>query len=374
MINLNHKKNREYALHPLLRQTRSQSHNNKIRCLPVFLFLFQLIILSLTGCNVLNSEQNKTNKEAQCISKTSFLLNTIIKIQIYDSDDEALLEGCFDLIKKYESICSRTDKTSELYALNHRTLPSSGSGYEISKKLSDIIKYGLYYSKLSDGDFDISIAPISCLWNFTAKKPSLPLNLSIKHAIEYVNYNYIKLDGNNVAFSKKGVRIDLGGIAKGYIADKVKAYLLDNEVRSAMINLGGNILCIGSKPDQSPFNVGIQKPYGDQNETIAVIEVSDSSVVSSGIYERFFTIGNKSYHHILNPKTGYPYENNLLSVTIISSASVDGDGLSTACLALGLEKGMSLIDKTPGTYAIFITKDYELHYSQDFEKAIKIVN
>ncbi|HHX11411.1 MAG TPA: FAD:protein FMN transferase, partial [Clostridiales bacterium] len=127
------------------------------------------------------------------------------------------------------------------------------------------------------------------------------------------------------------------------------------------------------KPDGSPFNVGIQMPYADRNETIAAMEISDMSVVSSGIYERYVTIEGKSYHHILDPKTGYSFENNLISVTIISPYSVDGDGLSTTTFALGLDKGMELIDGLPDTYAIFITDDYKLHYSKGFEEAIKII-
>lgn len=126
---------------------------------------------------------------------------------------------------------------------------------------------------------------------------------------------------------------DLGAIAKGYIADQVKEFLIDKGVGSAIINLGGNVLCLGSKPGGQAFKVGIQKPYADRNETIAIMELSDMSVVSSGVYERFFVKDGVSYHHILNPATGYPLDYGLISVTIISEKSVDGDGLSTTCFA-----------------------------------------
>jgi thiamine biosynthesis lipoprotein len=183
----------------------------------------------------------------------------------------------------------------------------------------------------------------------------------------------VQLSGREITYAKEGIGIDLGAIAKGYIADRVKEYLIKNGVKSALINLGGNLLCIGSKPDNIPFQIGIQKPYADRNETIATMEISDLSVVSSGVYERFFELDGKFYHHILNPKTGYPYDNGLISVTIISEKSVDGDGLSTSCFALGLDKGLQLIDRLPNTYAVFITKDYKLHYSSDFESAIRIL-
>lgn len=167
--------------------------------------------------------------------------------------------------------------------------------------------------------------------------------------------------------------INLGAIAKGYIADKMKEYLVEQGVKSAIIDLGGNVLCVGEKTDASPFRVGIRKPFADRSETAAIMEISDKSVVSSGVYERFFKKDGVLYHHILNPKTGYPYENNLISVTIISDESTDGDGLSTTCFALGLEKGMELVNSLSDVQAVFITDDYELHYSEDFQDEITLV-
>lgn len=166
--------------------------------------------------------------------------------------------------------------------------------------------------------------------------------------------------------------LDLGAIAKGYIADKIKEFLMEKGVKSAIINLGGNVLCIGGKPDKAPFNIGIQKPFADRKETIAVMELSDKSIVSSGIYERFFERDGNFYHHILNPKTGYPYDNSLVAVTIISDKSVDGDGLSTSCFALGLEEGMKLINSIENVHAVFITDDYKPHFSDGFEEAIPL--
>ena len=150
--------------------------------------------------------------------------------------------------------------------------------------------------------------------------------------------------------------------------DKIKEFLLSKGVKSAIINLGGNVLCIGSKPDKTPFRIGIQKPFADRSETIATVDITDQSVVSSGIYERFFEKDGQLYHHILNPKTGYPYDNSLISVTIICDSSTDGDGLSTSCFALGLEKGMELINSLPDVHSVFITSDDKLHYSENFQK------
>ena len=147
----------------------------------------------------------------------------------------------------------------------------------------------------------------------------------------------------------------------------MKAYLKEKGVNSAVINLGGNVLCVGSRPDGSPFKIGLQKPYATHTETVAALDITDMSVVSSGVYERHFIKDGVNYHHILDPSTGYPYENGLIQVSIISPLSVDGDGLSTTCFALGLEKGMELIDGMDGIYAVFMTEDGTLHYTEGAE-------
>lgn len=331
------------------------------------------IVLLLTGCSNFSTENNILSEKSQPIKKTSLLLDTVVTIQIYDSQDESILDGAIDIIKKYDLIFSRTNENSELYKLNHRLLPHDGLSYTISDELADILSHGIRYGNLSNGSFDITIAPILSLWDFKSDNPILPEQSSIDKAIPLVDYKNIILENNTLTFKNEGIEIDLGGIAKGYIADRIKDYLLEQGVKSAMINLGGNVLCVGSKSDGTPFNIGIQMPYADRNVTIAAMEISDMTVVSSGIYERYVTIEDKSYHHILNPDTGYPYESNLISVSIISPYSVDGDGLSTTAFALGLEKGMKLIEGIPDIYGIFITDDYELHYTKGFEETINII-
>ncbi len=345
--------------------------HNKIKFVIVLIWL--VLSMAFTGCSSSIKKENEDLKP-NFITKSAFLLNTEVTINLYDKQEEEILDECMKLIKDYERIYSRTDETSELYSLNNRTAPHVGLTYQISDDLSDIVKYGLYYSKLSEGAFDITIAPITSLWNFTSPTPMLPTEEALQAALPLVDYKNINLLQNEITFAKDGVQIDLGAIAKGYIADKVKDYLLSRGVTSAMINLGGNVLCVGEKPDGTPFHVGIQKPYADRNETIAIMNINDLSVVSSGIYERFFTLNGKSYHHILNPETGYPYKNNLLSVTIISPKSTDGDGLSTTCFALGLDKGLELINSLSDIHAIFITDDYQIHYSKGFEDAITLTS
>ncbi|MGI6068956.1 MAG: FAD:protein FMN transferase [Blautia sp.] len=312
----------------------------------------------------------KPGGQAEPIRISGFKLNTVVEITIYDSTDESLLEDALGLCDHYEDLFSRTKETSELFKLNHRTLPKSKDGWTVSPETAELILQGLKYSQLSHGAFDITIEPVSSLWDFTSEDKVVPAQAQIEQALPHVGWQKVQVQGSTVTFADDDTRLDLGAIAKGYIADRIKAFLMEKGVQSATINLGGNVLCIGDKLDGSPFKIGIQKPFADRNETIAVVDVSGRSVVSSGIYERFFEKDGTLYHHLLNPQNGYPYDNGLVAVSIISSQSVDGDGLSTACFALGLEKGMALIDSLDDVQAIFITDDYQVHYSQNFDEEL----
>ena len=346
-------------------------------------------ILLFTGCQ--NTTGTSTATEKEPISISSIKLNTAIQITIYDSQDKSLLDDCLALCDRYELIFSRTNENSELYKLNHRisdsvvsnqtietqTTPYQVNGttntWNISEYLAALLSQGLSITRESDGAFDIAIAPLTSLWDFTAEDPKVPDDADIQKVLPLCSSDGVTIDGQDITLPSDDIQFDVGAIAKGYIADRLKDFLVKKGVNSAIINLGGNILCIGSKPDGTPFKVGIQKPFADRNETEAVMDITGKSVVSSGIYERCFKQNGKLYHHILNPKTGYPYDNSLISVTIISDQSVDGDALSTTCFALGLEDGLKFAEKK-GVQAVFITEDYELHYTDGFQDEINVTD
>ena len=239
------------------------------------------------------------------------------------------------------------------------------------KEAAELIRTGLYYSGHSGGAYDLTIEPLSTLWNFTGGTHEVPPAQAVAEAAARVDYRLIRLEGNTLTFLSPDVTLDLGSIAKGYIADRVKEYLVSRGVASAIINLGGNVLCVGQRPDNEPFRIGLQKPFEDRNELIARLRIRDQSVVSSGVYERCFTVDGTNYHHLLNPDTGYPYDNGLIAVTIVSPHSVDGDALSTACFSMGLEKGMALLQSMEGIYGYFITGDYEIHYSDGAKELLE---
>lgn len=314
----------------------------------------------------------KMQKPEEPITATAFKLNTVVKVTIYDSQDEKILQDALALCDKYEKIFSRTRTDSEIYLLNEGKLPQEDGYYILSEECAELVEKGLYYSELSGGAFDITIEPLSSLWDFTSGEKQIPDPQTLVEAQKHVGYEKVELKGNKIRFQEDGMGLELGAIAKGYIADKIKEFLISEGIESAVIDLGGNVLCIGARPDGEAFRVGIQKPFADRNETVATAGIRDRSVVSSGIYERYFEKDGKLYHHILNPKSGYPYENGLTAVTILSDESVDGDGLSTVCFALGLEKGLELINSLPDTQAVFITEDGELHYSEHFEEEVPL--
>ena len=311
--------------------------------------------LLLSGCSGLPRERSQTY--------TDTLFDTVISVQIFDSVDEDVLKGCEKLCKKYDSMFSNKIEDSEISRINS----AGGNPVEVSKETIKLIKKGIYYSEMSDGVFDITIAPVSNLWDFKAETPLVPSPEAIAEAVSHVNYENIIIRDNTVKLTDPHAGIDLGAIAKGYIADRIKDYLEEEGVRHAMINLGGNVLAMGSKLDGSDYNIGIQKPFDETGEPITSVKISDKSVVTSGIYQRYFKADGKIYHHILDPNTGYPCENNLYSVTILTDSSLTADALSTTCFLLGYDRGMKLINQLDNVDAVFITNDNQIHYSKNFQ-------
>lgn len=301
-------------------------------------------------------------KKTEPITRSAFAFNTFITITLYDTEDVSILDQCIRLCGDYEKLLSKTVEGSDIYRINHRR-PDERQ-IEVSPETAELIEKGLYYSRLSDGAFDITIAPLSDLWNFTDGEKKVPEPSSVAEAASKVGYEKVRVSGNQIELSDSQVQLDLGAIAKGWIADRIKEYLVKQGVESAVINLGGNVLCLGKQVSGEPFRIGLRKPFGERYEQAAVLEITDQSVVSSGVYERNFIQDGVNYHHILNPKDGYPYQNGLTDVTIVSPESVDGDGLSTTCFSLGLEEGMKLADSLDGVYAFFITEDGTIHYSK----------
>ncbi len=302
----------------------------------------------------------KLDKLKTPIAKTNVsLMHTVSEITLYDVGDEKLLDECYSIINYYEELLSSNPEkaeTSEIYKLNN----ANGEKVELSNDTLQCLKYGYEYSKNSENTFDITIGALSGLWNFP-EATIAPSDADIQEALATVDYNNLIIEGNTAYLTNPNTKIDLGGISKGFICDKVVEYLRSQGVESAIINLGGNVYVLGykDKKSETPFKIGIRKPEENSTEQIGYVEVHDMSIVSSGDYEQYFTDQNTgiTYSHILDKETGYPVETDLSQVTIFTEKSADGDGLSTTVYSMGSEKGMEYVESLNGVECIMVKKD-----------------
>lgn len=287
------------------------------------------VTASLSGCS----------RQEQLVSESGMYFDTSIQIQVADKNGKTLLRKCFSICKEMEDTFSATNPDSELYQVNHRDT----NQLEISDDLAEAITVGLEYGEKTNGVFDITIRPLAELWDFRGENPTVPDEAAIQEALAKVDYRKVSVADNTLTFENENIMLDLGGLAKGYIADRLKDYLVENNVKSAMINLGGNVLAIGNKPDGTPWNVGVQRPYAQRNDVLSVQEITDQTVVSAGTYERYFEEDGKVYHHVLDPRTGYPADSGLDQVTFVLDNSTQADILSTTCLILGTQESGTVL-------------------------------
>lgn len=306
------------------------------RILPVL-----LLLLLLPGCR--NAATQKPH------SAVGYACDTVITITAYAPQEavDATLKICTD----YDRVFSKTAEGSDIWNLNH----ANGVPVEVQPETADLLRLAVEIGEASGGAFDVTIAPASALWDFRSETPVLPDADALRAAAARVDYRNILIEGNTVTLIN-GAELDLGAIAKGYIADRVAEYLRGEGVTAACINMGGNVVTIGSKPDGSAWTVGVRDPNGAPDQSKAVLELTDASAVTSGTYERGFDLNGVRYHHLLDPKTGWPVQNGLASVTIVGNRSDICDALSTACFVLGEQDSRPLLEAY-GVRAIFLYSD-----------------
>lgn len=319
--------------------------------------IFQIILLPAACSIAFSGCGNFSSKEP--LKATGFYFDTVISVTIYEGGSEEVLDACMELAGHYDALLSPNIEGSDIWKINH----SLGQAVDVEEDTLTILKTALSYAQLSDGLVDPSIGSLSSLWNFgSGNKEIVPEAEEISAALSHVDYKAVIIEGSHVTVTDPEVQIDLGFIAKGFIGDQMKEFLISKDVSSALINLGGNVVTLGSRPDGTPFCIGIQKPFADAGTAALTLDISDISVVSSGNYERYFEKDGVRYHHILSPKTGYPAESGLSQVTILSPRSIDADALSTLCFLLGYENASRLLENSPDLQAVFITTDGEIHY------------
>ena len=335
-----------------------------------------ILMLALTSCGGSGvSEGGGTDgsgSASEPVTGDNYYLDTICTISIYEIKEEAgsaipaadaedaanaAIDKAFERCAALDKMLSRTNDASEISAINK----ADGEWTEVSPETLELIQKGIGYSKLADGSFDITVGGITKLWDFHAdpEDAKLPDPDALAEAVKHIDYRNIEIDGSKVRLKDPDTEIDLGGIAKGYIGDRMTEVLEDEGVTSAIINLGGNVICIGGKSADDDFVIGVEAPYTDRTEIVGKVNARDMTLVTSGVYERQIEVNGKVYHHILSTETGYSVESDLDAVTLAGAKGQSGDldALSTICLIKGLDGARELIENTDGIEAVFILSD-----------------
>ena len=325
-----------------------------------------MLIIAQTACSGIDTASPEP------VVKDGYYLDTICTISVYRMTDdqgevkaapemseeaEAAIDEAFELCRDLESKISRTRESSDIGRLNS----AGGEWVEVSEVTRELIQKGMEYSHMSDGAFDITVGGLTEQWDFHAAEgeAKLPDEEALAEAAKHVNYRNIAIEGNKVRLTDPETKLDLGGIAKGYIGDKMTEALESRGIVSAVINLGGNVICIGGKTDTDGFVIGVETPFSDRTEIIGKINARDKTLVTSGVYERRIEVDGRTYHHILDTKTGWPVGTDLDAVTLIADKGRSGDidALSTICLIKGSADGSAFIEEIDGVEGVFVLSD-----------------
>ena len=298
---------------------------------------------------------SSTSQNSKKQTLSFFAMDTFMELTVYG--DAAQPEEARDIITELESLASATSPSSEIFQLNHRQTD------RVSDETAALLSAALDLCGLTGGALDISIYPVVRAWGFTTREYHIPTEEELSALLENVDYTRVKLDGNGVTLPD-GMEIDLGAVAKGYAGARAAAYLRRNGVTSALLSLGGNVQTVGAKPDGSPWRVAVQDPAS--SGYAGVVEVVDKAAVTSGGYQRFF-VGEdgETYWHIMDPATGKPARNGLVSVTIVADDGAVCDALSTALFVMGPEKAVSFWKERRDFDMVLITEDGELLVTPD---------
>lgn len=313
--------------------------------------LIFIILVSSAGCGLGPPQPAETEE---------FALGTIINQQVYGDNAEKAADELSTRIKELDALWTINQSGGDINKLNN----NAGKGdVTLKPETIDILMKARRLSALSDGTaFDITVAPLVKAWGIGTDHARVPSEDVLRRLVALVDYRDVQVNeaAQSASLPKAGQMVDLGGIAKGYIGDLAKQIYKKNGITSAFVNLGGNVVVLGCKPDGEAWRVGIQDPRGQNGEIVGVVDVIDRAVVTSGDYQRYFEKDGKRYCHIIDPKTGYPADSGLMSVTIIAASSTEADGMSKAYV-LGLKKGLQLVERYGKAEAIFITKDKKIY-------------
>lgn len=347
------------------------------------IFAFMTVFMLVTACSNKKEDTNKQTSASsyakamkdEPYSEEEFLLGTYVRIRVYDKDKETAIQPAMKRIKELGDKITINQSGSEIDELN---VQAGKKPVKVSKDVYNLLKQAANYSDESKGGFNMAIGAITQLWRIGFDDARKPAQSEINQALEHIDYHQIEFNDEKqtVYLKDKGMIVDLGAIAKGYIADEAVAVLRKHKVQSAIVDLGGNIFVVGhsNRGRNQKWNVGVQDPNKARGSILGTIKEADKTIVTSGIYERYLEIEGKKYHHIFDSKTGYPYDNDIASVTVITDKSIDGDGLTTVVFDKGIKEGLKYIEnKTPdGTSAIFVTRENKVYLTDDIKDSFDL--
>ncbi|GBF34345.1 hypothetical protein DCCM_3457 [Desulfocucumis palustris] len=308
------------------------------------------------------------------VEEQGFYMGTVVTVKAYGPKAQRAADEAMKRIRDLQDKMTIQAPDGEIQRLN----ASAGNGayVPLSSDSIHVLKTALKYARLSRGSFDVTIGPLVQAWGISTQNPQVPSLTEIERIKKMINYQDLEINEkeNTARLKNTGQMVDLGGIAKGYAGDEVVKIFKAYGIESAFVNLGGNVVALGGKPDGSSWNVGIQDPGAQDGGCTGVLKIKDRAVVTSGDYERYFEKDGLRYHHILDPKTGYPSKSGLSSVTIVTEKSMDADALSTAAFVLGLAEGLELVQSLEGVEAIFITGDRQIHITSGLRDSFTLAD
>lgn len=317
-----------------------------------------LFLFLITLCGYANSAES-SSEDTKEYSRDIFAMDTYMYLKAYGEHADTALGYSSEQILSLEDLFSVTSEKSDIWAINH----SNGKPVSVSDDTIAVLNKAIEIGGKTNGALDVTIYPLLTEWGFTTDTQQVPTDDIIAEKLKLIDYTKISVKGNTVQLPDN-MQIDFGALAKGYTSDCVTDILKENGVKSALVNLGGNVHAVGTKPDGTLWKVGVQNPFSP-SEQVCILEIADKAVITSGNYERFFTDENgRKYWHILDSADGFPADNGLVSVTIVGENGLLCDALSTALFVLGTDKAIDYWRNSADFEMILITDDEKIIYSE----------
>ncbi len=320
----------------------------------------------LTACNGKPVQQEEVKK----FESTDIAMGTVISQRVFGDNGQAAIDAALEKIKSLEALLTFNAPGGDVNKLNDYAGKQS---VELQPETLLVLKESQEVAELSGGAFDVTVGPIVKSWGIGTDNARIPSETELKELLPLVNYKNLLIEGNTAYLKQAGQMVDLGGIAKGYAGDAAIEVYKKQGITSAFINLGGNVVTLGTKPDGSSWTVGVRnpRPAGEEDQIVGMITVADKAVVTAGDDQRYFEVDGVRYHHILNPHTGYPAQSDLMSVTLVTDSSLLADALDTAVYILGLEKGREMLENYGGVEAVFITRDKKIYVTDGLKDSFE---